>query len=135
MMNKGLALLLLLGAAPQDGKKGPKNKEVQKAYAALMEEVGKENKGIQKDLEEKKGDAAIKARLAKIRKNVEAASKLDYMKGSEEDVERFKSMFGIFLDIRMKSFLEATWDETTGGKLNERLQTSCRTCHELFRDE
>ncbi len=139
MMNKSLALALLLGvspgAAPQDSKKGPKNKEVQKAYAALMEEVGKENKAVQKDLEEKKGDASIKARLAKIKKNVEAASKLDYMKGSEEDVEKFKAMFGIFLDIRMKSFLEATWDETTGEKLYERLQSSCRTCHELFRDE
>ncbi len=139
MIIKVLALALVLAvssaASLQDGKKGPKNKEVQKAYAALMEEVGKENKGIQKDLEEKKGDAAIKARLGKIRKNVEAASKLDYLKGSEEDVEKFKSMFGIFLDIRMKTFLESTWDESTSEKLNERLQASCRTCHELFRDE
>ena len=133
-----LALALLLpvaiGPAPQD-KKGPKNKEVQKKHVALMEEMSKENKAIQKDLEEKKGDAAIKARLMTIRKNAEAASKLDYLKGTEEDVERFKNVFGIFLDIRMKSFLEATWDEKTGEKLYERLQASCRTCHELFREE
>lgn len=138
-MRKNFALALLLavslGSAPQDKKKGPKNKEVQKAYAALMEENGKENKAIKKDIEDKKGDAAIKARLAKIRKNAEAASKLDYLKGTEEEVDSFKSMFEIFLDIRMKSFLEATWDEKTSENLYERLQASCRTCHELFRDE
>jgi cytochrome c556 len=138
-MKKSVALALLLGillgSAPQDKKKGPKNKEVQKTYNALMTEVGQENKAIAKDMEEKKGDAAIKARLGKIKKNVEAASKLDYMEGTEEDVDKFKRMFGIFLDIRMKSFLEATWDAETGEKLYERLQASCRTCHELFRDE
>ena len=138
-MKKSLALALLLavslGSAPQDEKKGPKNKEVQKAYAALMKEVGLANKAIQKDLEEKKGDASIKARLAKIKENVEAASKLDYMKGSEEDVFKFKKMFEIFLGIRMKDFLEETWDAETSEKLNERLQFSCRTCHELFRDQ
>ena len=145
-----LALLLAvsLGSAPQDKsfgsappglaqdkKKGPKNKEVQKTYAALMEEVGKENKAIKKDMEEKKGDAAIKPRLTKIKKNVEAASKLDYLKGTEEEVDQFKSSFEIFLDIRMKTFLEATWDAETSEKLYERLQASCRLCHEAFRDE
>ena len=136
---KSLALALLLavspGSAAQDEKKGPKNKEVQKAYAALMKEVGETNKAVRKDMEEKKGDAPIKARLAKIKENVEAASKLDYMKGSEEDVFKFRKMFEIFLGIRMKAFLEETWDAETGEKLYERLQSSCRTCHELFRNE
>jgi len=138
-MKKSLALALLLPLSlawsPQDGKRGPKNKEVQKAYAALMEEVSQENKGIKKDMDEKKDDAAIKARLEKIKKSAVAASKLDYMKGDEEEVGRFKRMFEIFLDTRMKSFLESTWDAETREKLYERLQTSCRTCHELFRDD
>lgn len=128
-----LALSLLPGASPQD-KKGPKNKEVQKQFHDLMESNGRENKAIQKDLEEKKGDAAIKERLATIRKNAEAASKLDYLAGSEEDVARFKRMFEIFLDTRMKSFQKEIWDEAGGEKLYERLQGACRTCHELFRD-
>jgi cytochrome c556 len=140
MMNvKWVALFLLLvgvlGWSAQDKKKGPKSKEVQKTYASLMEEVGKENKAIKKDIEEKKGDAAIKARLEKIKKNVEAASKLDYLKGEEEDLDRFKACFEVFLDIRMKQLTEATWDEKTSENLYERLQSSCRTCHELFRDE
>ena len=130
-----LLALALLGGTPQDGKKGPKNEEVRKAYAAIMKDNGKENEAIKKDLDDKKGDTAIKARLMKIKKNVEAASKLDYLKGPEEEVEKFKAIFGIFLDIRMKAFLEATWDEKTGEKLYERLQASCRTCHELFREE
>lgn len=125
-----IALALLLLAVPQDDKKGPKNKEVQKAYHALMKEIGAANEAIKKDVE----DAAIKTRLAAIRKNVEAASKLDYLKGSEKDVEEFKTMFEIFLDIRMKSFQEATWTAETREKLYERLQSACRTCHELFRD-
>lgn len=129
-----LLLPLLLGSALQDEKKGPKNKEVQKQFHALMESNGTENKGIQKDLEEKKGDAAVKARLATIRKNAEAASKLDYLAGSEEEVQRFKNLFDIFLGIRMKSFEKETWDEAGGEKLYERLQGACRTCHELFRD-
>lgn len=130
----GLLALVLVGVAPQDEKKGPKNKEVQKQYRVFMESNGAENKAILKDLEEKKGDAAIKARLATIRKNAEAASKLDYLAGSEEDVTKFKNMFDIFLNIRMKSFEKETWDESTGEKLYERLQGACRTCHELFRD-
>ena len=134
-MRIALALALLLAGAPQDEKKGPKNKEVQKAYAALMKENGRENDAIKKDLDDKKGDAEIKARLMKIRKNVEAASKLDYLKGPEEEVEKFKAIFGIFLDIRMKTFLEAEWTPETSPKLYERLQGACRTCHELFRDE
>ncbi len=138
MTNRMIPMAILaataLGWAPQD-RKGPKSEEVRKKYAALMQENGKENKAIKKDLEEKKGDAAIKERLRAIRKNVEAASKLDYLKGSEEEVEKFKAIFEIFLDIRMKSFLEATWDEKTGEKLYERLQGACRTCHELYRNE
>jgi cytochrome c556 len=130
-----LTIALLLAAAPQDGKKGPKNAEVRKAYAALMKEVGKENDGLRKDLDAKKDDAAVKARLAKIRKDVEAASKLDYLKGTEEEVENFKSMFEIFLAIRMKSFQEAAWTAETSEKLYERLQGACRTCHELFRED
>jgi cytochrome c556 len=136
MLKICFALLALLTiATPQDKKKGPKDKEVQKKFATLMEEVGKENKAIKKDLEEKKGDAAIKARLAKIKKNVEAARGIDYLKGSEEEVEHFKSAFEIFLDVRMKTFLEGTWNDETGENLYERLQSSCRTCHESFRDE
>jgi hypothetical protein len=129
-----LLLFALLAGAAQDETKGPKSKEVQKAYRVFMEDNGRENEGIKKDLDEKKGDAAIKARLAKIKKNVEGASKLDYLKGPEEEVEKFKAMFGIFLDIRMKTFLEAEWTPETGPKLYERLQGACRTCHELFRD-
>ena len=130
-----LLALALLAGAPQDEKKGPKNKEVQKAYAALMKDNGKENEAIKKDLDDKKGDAEIKARLMKLKKNVEAASKLDYLKGPEEEVEKFKAIFGIFLDIRMKTFLEAEWTPETSPKLYERLQGACRTCHELFREE
>ena len=130
-----LLVFALLAGAPQDEKKGPKNKEVRKAYAALMADNGKENEAIKKDLDDKKGDAEIKARLMKIRKNVEAASKLDYLKGPEEEVEKFKAIFGIFLDIRMKTFLEAEWTPETSPKLYERLQGACRTCHELFREE
>ena len=130
-----LALLLPLGAgpAPQEKKK-PKSEEVAKKYAAFMMEMSKENKALHKDLEAKKGDAAVKARLMAIKKNAEGASKLDYWKGDEEEVEKFKTMFEIFLDIRLKSFLEATWDPDSSEKLYERLQASCRTCHELFRD-
>jgi hypothetical protein len=128
-------LLSLALLAPQDEKKGPRNAEVRKAYRALMKENEKENEGIRKDLDAKKDDAAIKARLMNIKKNVEAASKLDYLKGPEKDVEEFKSLFGIFLDIRMKTFLEATWTPETSEKLYERLQGACRTCHELFREE
>ncbi|HEX7899048.1 MAG TPA: hypothetical protein VF950_14890 [Planctomycetota bacterium] len=130
-----LLAFALLAGAPQDEKKGPKNKEVRKAYAALMADNGKENEAIKKDLDDKKGDAEIKARLMKIRKNVEAASKLDYLKGPAEEVEKFKAIFGIFLDIRMKTFLEAEWTPETSPKLYERLQGACRTCHELFRED
>jgi hypothetical protein len=129
-----LLLFALLAGAAQDEKKGPKSKEVQKAYRVFMVDNGKENDAIKKDLDDKKGDAEIKARLAKIRKNVEAASKLDYLKGPEEEVEKLKAMFGIFLDIRMKTFLEAEWTPEAAPKLYERLQGACRTCHELFRD-
>lgn len=131
---KYLPLLLAL-LATQDEKKGPKNAEVRKAYRALMKENEKENEGIRKDLEAKKGEAAVKARLMNIKKNVEAASKLDYLKGPEKEVEEFKALFGIFLDIRMKSFLESAWTPETSEKLYERLQGACRTCHELFREE
>jgi hypothetical protein len=138
MMKPIFALALFLpvavGFGPQD-KKGPKNKEVQKKYHDLMEAISKENKGIKKDIEEKKGDAAIKTRLMAIRKNAEDASKLDYLKGTEEEVESFKSMFDIFLEIRIKQFLDRTWDEKTSEDLYERLQAACRTCHELFRQE
>src|SRR5688500_13132863 len=130
-----ILLIAALCLSPQDGKKGPKNAEVRKAYAALMKDNGKENEAIKKDLDAKKGDAEIKARLMKIKKNVEAASKLDYLKGPEEEVEKFKAIFGIFLDIRMKTFLEAEWTPETSPKLYERLQGACRTCHELFREE
>ena len=129
-----LLLPLLLVLAPQDDTRGPKNAEVRKAYRALMKDVEKENEAIKKDLEAKKGDAAVKERLKAIRKGVEAASKLDYLKGPEKDVEDFKSLFGIFLDIRMKTFLESEWTPETSEKLYERLQSACRTCHELFRD-
>jgi cytochrome c556 len=132
-MIRAACVLFLLAPAPQE-KKGPKNKEVQMKYRAIMEENGKENKAIKKDIEEKKGDAAIKARLKAIQKNVEAASKLDYLGGPEEEVEKFKAIFEIFLTIRMKTFLEETWDEAGSEKLYERLQGACRTCHELFRD-
>ena len=128
-----LVLLLLLGAGAQDKKKA-KNEQVRKQYAAFMAELSKENKAIRKDLEEKKGDAAIKTRLMSIRKNAEAASKLDYWNGDEEEVGKFKTMFEIFLDIRLKAFLEASWNPESGEKLYERLQGACRTCHELFRD-
>jgi len=130
-----LLVLVLAAGSAQDEKRGPKNKEVRKAYAALMADNGKENEAIKKDLDDKKGDAEIKARLLKIKKNVEAASKLDYLKGPEEEVEKFKAIFGIFLDIRMKTFLEAEWTPESSPKLYERLQGACRTCHELFRDE
>ena len=100
-----------------------------------MKDNGRENDALKKDLDDNKGDAEIKARLMKIRKNVEAASKLDYLKGPEEEVEKFKAIFGIFLDIRMKTFLEAEWTPEASPKLYERLQGACRTCHELFRDE
>ena len=126
-----LALLLLLGAAPQEKKK-PKSEEVARKYAAFMAEMNKESKAIGKDLDA--GDAAVKARLQAIRRNAEAASKLDYWKGEEEEVGKFKTMFEIFLDIRLKSFLDATWTKDSGEKLYERLQGACRTCHELFRD-
>ncbi len=132
-MIRWLIPLALLLAGAQDRKKA-KSEEVRKKYAAFMAEMNKENKAIRKDLEENKGDAAIKARLQAIRKNAEAASKLDYWNGDEEEVEKFKTMFEIFLDIRLKSFLEAAWDKDSGEKLYERLQASCRTCHELFRD-
>jgi cytochrome c556 len=129
-----LLLQIAVASSPQD-KKGPKNEEVRKKYAALMEKIGAENKAIQKDIAEKKGDGAIKARLMAMAKNAEAASKLDYLKGSEEDVQQFKALFEIFLGSRMRSFLEETWDEKSSGKLYERLQFNCRTCHELFREE
>lgn len=127
--------ILALAAAPQEEKRGPKNKEVRKAHVALMEEAGKENDALQKDLDAKKDDAAVKTRLGKIRKSIEAASKLDYLKGPEEDVAKFKAIFGIFLDIRMKTFLEAEWTPEAAPKLYERLQGACRTCHELYRED
>jgi cytochrome c556 len=131
-MRIALALLILLPV--QDEKRGPKNAEVRKAYRALMKDVEKENDALKKDLEAKKADAAIKERLKAIRKGVEAASKLDYLKGPEKDVEEFKALFGIFLDIRMKTFLESEWTPDSSEKLYERLQGACRTCHELYRD-
>jgi cytochrome c556 len=132
-MRIALALLILLPV--QDEKRGPKNAEVRKAYRALMKDVEKENDALKKDLEAKKADAAIKERLKAIRKGVEAASKLDYLKGPEKDVEEFKALFGIFLDIRMKTFLESEWTPDSSEKLYERLQGACRTCHELFRED
>ncbi len=131
----GALLAALAAHAPLQDKRGPKNEEVRKKYAAFMEEISRENKGIKKDLEEKKGDAAIKARLATLRKSVEGASKLDYLRGSEEDLEKFKALFEIFLDVRLKELVEETWDEKSSEKLYEKLQFNCRTCHELFRDE
>ncbi len=128
-----LALLLPLGAGPQDRKKA-KNEQVRKQYAAFMAEMSKENKAIHKDVGENKGDAAIKTRLLAIKKNAEAASKLDYWNGDEEEVAKFRTLFEIFLDIRLKSFLEAAWNPDSSEKLYERLQGACRTCHELFRD-
>ena len=138
-MNMRAALPLLglfaLGAVGQDEKPGPKNKEVRKAMAALMKEIGKEDEAIKKDVEEKKGDAAIKPRLEKLKKASEASAKLDYLKGTEEEVVKFKALFEILNDIRLKTFLEATWDAENGEKLYERLQLNCRTCHELFRED
>jgi cytochrome c556 len=131
-MRIALALLLLLPV--QDEKRGPRNAEVRKAYRAIMKDVEKENDALKKDLEAKKADAAIKERLKAIRKGVEAASKLDYLKGPEKDVEEFKALFGIFLDIRMKTFLDSEWTPESSEKLYERLQSACRTCHELYRD-
>lgn len=129
-----LAFLALFGL-PQDEKPGPKDKEVRKAMAKLMKEIGQEDEALKKEIHEKKGDAAAKARLAKIKTAAEAASKLDYLKGPEEDVVKFKTLWEILLDIRLKSFLEATWDAENGEKLYERLQLNCRTCHELYRAE
>lgn len=134
MRTTALALLALFGL-PQDEKPGPKDKEVRKAMARLMKEIGKEDEALKKDVEEKKGDAAAKARLEKIKKAATEASKLDYLKGSEEDVVKYKALWEILLDIRMKSFAEATWDAENGEKLYERLQLNCRTCHELYRAE
>lgn len=131
-MRIALALLLLLPV--QDEKRGPRNAEVRKAYRAIMKDVEKENDALKKDLEAKKADAAIKERLKAIRAGVEAASKLDYLKGPEKDVEEFKALFGIFLTIRMKTFLESEWTPESSEKLYERLQGACRTCHELYRD-
>ena len=135
MMRPLLAITLLLGAAPQDEKPGPKDKEVRKSMARLMKEIGKADEEIKKAVEEKKGDAEIKPRLEKIKKAATEASKLDYLKGTEDDVTKFKALFEILLDVRMKSFLEATWDAENGEKLYERLQLNCRTCHELFRQD
>lgn len=134
-MSRLLTLGFLVAATlPQDEeKKGPKNKDVQKAYAAIMKELGKDSDGLKKDLEEKKGDAAAKARLTRIQKNLEAASKLDYLKGPEEDVQKFKAIFSVFLDARMKTYLESEWNAETSEKLYERLQANCSNCHELFR--
>lgn len=129
-----IALVLAFSLLLQDDKRGPKNAEVRKAYRAIMKDLERENDAIKKDVEAKKPDAAIKERLKAIRKGAEGASKLDYLKGPEKDVEDFKALFGIFLEIRMKTFLESEWTPDSSEKLYERLQGACRTCHELFRD-
>jgi hypothetical protein len=127
-----LALLLVL--LPQDGK-GPKNEEVGKKMDALMEVFGKENKAIKKAMAEKKGDAAIKASLTAMKKAAEEAMKLDYLNGSEDEATTFKNLFVLLIDVRMKTFLESSWEGEEGEKLYERLQFNCSTCHELFRKE
>ena len=135
MMRPILAIALLCGAVGQDEKPGPKDKEVRKAMARIMKEIGKEDEAIKKDVEEKKGDAAIKPRIERMKKAAVEAAKLDYLKGTEEDVVKYKALWEILNDIRMKTFVESAWDAENGEKLYERLQLQCRTCHELFRHE
>ena len=127
-------LLLLLSAAvvcaPQDGN--AKSPEAKKAFGEQMKIVGAENKGLKADAD-KKEFSKVKERLGKIKGAVEAARKIDYLKNGDKK-DDFDSYFEIFLDARMPAFEKAEWNAESFGELYERLQASCRTCHDAYKE-
>ena len=130
-MKTALALLaavaLLLG---QDGN--AKSPEAKKKFGEQMKVVGAENKGLKADAE-KKDYSKAKERLGKIKAAVGEARKIDYLKNGEKK-DDFDSYFEIFLDARMPQFEKAEWTAEGFDDLYERLQASCRTCHDAYKE-
>jgi cytochrome c556 len=151
---KRAALLLLLAScqsesAPADGSAAPAGsgqpakppsgptaadlKAKAKQFVTCMELNDKLIGGIEQDIKESRGDAAIKERLKKLRQNCEAAKKLRYRKESKEndELDEFFDLFFTFL----AEFEEASWTLEASGKLWKSLQNRCSTCHARFREQ
>jgi hypothetical protein len=110
-----LAALLL----DQDGN--AKSPEAKKKFAEQMKIVGAENKGLKADAE-KKDYSKVKERLGRIKAR------------NSEKKDDFDSYFEIFLDARMPQFEKAEWTAESFGDLYERVQASCRTCHDAYKE-
>jgi len=118
---------------PVDKKGRGKNPELFKKFLRLMEDTEAQSDQIKEDLEKKRGEPAIKPRLAQIQKNLETARSLHYRKDPEED-EKLDGFFESFLEGKLKPMEETAWTAESGPALWEKLQSACSTCHGVFRD-
>ncbi len=120
---------------PVDAKGIAKSPQIYKKFVALMEETQTQTDEIGDDIKAKKDEATIKRRLAKIRKSMEEARALHYLKDEEVD-EKLDTAFEIFLLAKLKSYEAAAWDDDENrGNLWGQLKRSCQNCHGQFRDE
>ena len=128
------ALLALLAAgvvlAPQDGN--AKSPEAKKKFEEQMKIVGAENKAIKAD-GDKKDFSKLKERLGKIKGAVAAARKIDYLKNDDKK-DDFDTYFEVFLDIRIPQAEKADWNAESFEELYGKLQASCRTCHDAYKE-
>jgi hypothetical protein len=130
MKSFSLALLAAGLLAGQDGN--AKSPEAKKKFGEQMKIVGAENKGIKADAE-KKDFTKIKERLGRMKAAVGEARKIDYLKNGDKK-DDFDSYFEIFLDARMPAFEKAEWNAESFDDLYERIQASCRTCHDAYKE-
>jgi hypothetical protein len=120
---------------PVDSKGIAKSPQIYKKFVHLMEEAQTECDQIGEDLKAKKNEAAIKQRLARIRKAMEEARALHYLKDPDVD-ENLDTAFEIFLMAKLKNFQEAAWiEEEDRDNLYRQVKRSCQNCHGQFRDE
>jgi hypothetical protein len=115
---------------PVDKKGRSKSPELFKKYMAFMEANGELFESITTDVEEKKGDAVIKPKVAMLIKNAEGARALHYRKNPDEDKE-LDDDFELFL-FKVRSVETATWDADSSKPLLERIQRQCIVCHDKF---
>ena len=115
---------------PVDKKGRSKSPELFRKYMEIMEENGEILESIEKDVEEKKGDAVIKPKVLKLIKNGEAAKALQYRKDPDQQRE-LDDDFDLFL-FKMKDLEKAAWDADGGKELHEKLGGRCVVCHDKF---
>ncbi len=112
---------------------GPGRMASLKKFMALMDDNDKQVEGIHEDLKASRGDAAVKKRLAALRSNMEAASKLRPRKAEEENDELAQEWFPLFLTA-LDSLEKEPWTPETGPQLWKTLQFRCSICHARYRD-